>query len=102
MQTEFAKQSEIEKRIESYISDLGITHDRSNNPDIIHPPSMRLMAKFILEMPELREAVDCLEKARSLVHQDNVFGTGVEWTNFRYWSVEADQALSKLRELGLV
>lgn len=59
-------------------------------------------AKFILELPELREAVDCLEKARSLVHQDNVFGTGVEWTNFRYWSVEADQALSKIKSLGIV
>ena len=59
-------------------------------------------AKFILEMPELRLAIDCLEKARSLVHQDNVFGTGVEWTNFRYWSVEADQALSKLKALGIV
>ena len=42
----------------------------------------------------LRELVN---KARSLIEIDNVFGVGVEWTNFRHWANEVDQALEKVR-----
>ena len=30
-------QTEIEKRIEEYISKLGMTHDRNNDPNVISP-----------------------------------------------------------------
>lgn len=42
----------------------------------------------------LRELVN---KARSLIEIDNVFGVGVEWTNFRHWANEVDQALEKVK-----
>lgn len=52
---------EMQKRIEEYISKLGMTHDRNTNPNVISPSSIKLGAKFILMLPELREIREVLE-----------------------------------------
>lgn len=100
-------QTEIEKRIEEYISKLGMTHDRNTNPNVIHPPSMRLMAKFILELPELREAFR-LVKAFYELGDDTYCTCGVELGSERSWENseclyhEAKDCLDKLKALGII
>lgn len=104
-------QTDIGKRIEEYISKLGMTHDRNNDPNVISPSSIMLGAKFILELPELREAIEALElyalSCREKYGQLYNMGPSAEDKNkIVYGQVflghEARQALSKLRALGIV
>ena len=112
-------QTEIKKRIEEYISKLGMTHDRNTNPNVISPNSIKLGAKFIIEMPELREAVEALEfygNTTNWEHHNNQkpldWGRPIisyddckhvysdEWCS--YGGDKARQALSKIKSLGIV
>ena len=54
--------------------------------------------EYLKTLRENRELKKLIRKARNLVHEDNVFGVGVEWTSFRHWALEADAVLNKKEE----
>lgn len=58
----------------------------------------RVYQEYLKTLRENRELKQLIQKARNLVHEDNVFGVGVEWTSFRHWVLEADAVLGKKEE----
>lgn len=105
------KQSELEKRVEEaaseYASDNSMPEDYHNNHHDGLEFGFKAGAKFILEMPELKEAVR-LVKAFYNAGDDTYCTCGVELGSEESWKDpeclyhESKSCLSKLRELGVV
>ena len=85
-------QTEIEKRIERNC------YGYENLEDVL------VGAKFILELPELREAVEAMEfaAAEDMWESDGEYIESFSYQYKEWYQDKLDQALSKLKALGIV